>query len=63
MKEIFILRINDRNFSEKLKHDLDVPRRNQTSFGTKSHKYYGPNIWSALSYEIKSAESINITNN
>ena len=63
MKEIFILRINDRNFSEKLKHDLDVPRRNKASSGTKSHKYYGLNIWSASSYEIKSAENLNITNN
>ena len=44
MREIFISRTTNRNFSEKFKLDLNIPRRNQAIFGTKIHKFHGRKI-------------------
>ena len=40
------------------KSNLDIPRRNKVTFGTKSLKFYGPKIWNALAVNIKTAENL-----
>ena len=57
MKEIFEKRDENRVTSNRL--NLNIHRRNQVTFGTKSLKFYGPKIWNALPVNIKSAENLN----
>ena len=56
MRENFETRKTKRAVSERYKINLEIPRVNQTSFGTKSFRFYGPKIWNSLPYHIKSAE-------
>ena len=44
MKEIFEKRDENRVTRDKYKLNLNIPRRNQVTFGTKSLKFYGPKI-------------------
>ena len=39
--------------------NLNIPSRNQVTYGTKSLKFYGPKIWNALPVNIKTAENLN----
>ena len=48
MKEIFEKRDENRVTRDRYKLNLNIPRRNQVTFGTKSLKFYGPKIWNAL---------------
>ena len=48
MKEIFKKRDENRITRDRYKLNLNIPRRNQVTFGTKSLKFYGPKIWNAL---------------
>ena len=44
MKEIFEKRDENRDTHDRYKLNLNIPRRNQVTFGTKSLKFYGPKI-------------------
>ena len=43
---------------EKYNLNLNIPRTNQVTFGTSSLKSYGPKIWNALPFSIKTAENL-----
>ena len=58
MKNIFEMKTNNRIVREKYKLNLNIPRTNQVKFGTNSLKSYGPKIWNALPFSIKTAENI-----
>ena len=58
-KEIFEKRDENRVTRDRYKFNLNIPRRNQVTFGTKSFKFYGPKIWNALPVNIKTAENLN----
>ena len=59
MKDIFEKRDENRVTSDRYKLNLNIPRRNQVTFGTKSLKFYGPKIWNTLPVNIKTAENFN----
>ena len=59
MKEIFEKRDENQVTRDRYKLNLNIPRRNQVTFGTKSLKFYGPKIWNALPVNIKTAENLN----
>ena len=44
MKNVFEMKTDNRIFREKYKLNLNIPRRNQVTFGTNSLKSYGPKI-------------------
>ena len=56
MKEIFEKRDENRVTRDRYKLNLNISRRNQVTFVTKSLKLYGPKIWSALPVNIKTAK-------
>ena len=57
MKNTFEMKTNNRIVREKYKLNLNIPRTNQVTFGTNSLKSYGPKIWNALPFSIKTAEN------
>ena len=59
MKEIFEMRDENQVTHNRYNLNLNIPRRNQVSFGTKSLKLYGPKIWNALPVNIKTAKNLN----
>ena len=59
MKEIFEKSDENRVTRDRYKLNLNIPRRNQVVFGTKSLKFYGPKIWNALPVSIKTVERLN----
>ena len=63
MKEIFELRLCSRPVREQYKLNLNIPRKRQVTFGTKSLESLGPKIWNNLPYHIKSAENLNVFKN
>ena len=58
MKYIFETKTNNRIVREKYKLNLNIPRTNQVTFGANSLKSYGPKIWNALPFSIKTAENL-----
>ena len=48
MNDIFKLRNTDRLTREKYKLNLEIPKPNQATFGTRSLRSYGLKIWNAL---------------
>ena len=58
MNNIFKLKINGREFRDKYKLNLDIPKWNQRTFGYKSLKVLGPKIWNNLPYHIKSSDNL-----
>ena len=59
IREIFETRKTKRAVRERYKINLEIPRvKNQTSFGNKILRFYGPKIWNSLPYHIKSAENL-----
>ena len=59
MKQIFELRKTNRNVPEKYQLNLNISNYDQvTTFGKKSLRIFGPEIWNNLPYHIKS--SINL---
>ena len=63
MREIFETRKTKTAVCERYKINLEIPRVNQASFGTKSLRFYGPRIWDSLPYHIKSAENLSCFKN
>ena len=60
MKEIFELRLSSGPVREQYKLNLNIPRKRQVTFETKSLESLGPKLWNNLSYHIKSAENLNV---
>ena len=63
MKEIFELRLSSGPVREQYKLNLNIPRKRQVTFGTKSLESLGPKIWNNLPYHTKSAENLNVFKN
>ena len=59
MNDIFKLRNTDRITQEKHKLNLEIPKLNQATFGTRSLRSYGQKIWNALPYHIKTSKNVN----
>ena len=59
MNEIFKLRNADRPTREKYKLNLEIPKPNLVTFGKRSLRNYGPKIWNALPYHIKTSDNLN----
>ena len=59
MNDIFKLRNTDRLTREKYKLNLEIPKPNQATFGTSHLRSYGPKIWNALPYHIKTSDNLN----
>ena len=49
---------NDRIDREKYKLNLNIPRTRHVTFGTNNFTSYGPKIWNALLFSIKTAENL-----
>ena len=58
IKNIFEMKRNNRIVRERYKLNLNIPRTNQVTFDTNSLKHYGPKIWNALHFSIKTAENL-----
>ena len=50
---------NSRVVRDTYKLNLSIPTTNQVTFSTNSLKSYGPRIWNALPFNIKTAENLN----
>ena len=48
---------NKRVVRNRYKLNFNIPRTNQVTFGTKSRTSYGPKIWNALPFNMKTAEN------
>ena len=59
MNDIFKLRYTDRLTREKYKLNLEIPKPNQATFGASHLRSYGPKIWNALPYHIKTSDNLN----
>ena len=44
---------------EKYKLNLEILKPNQTTFGRRSLRSYGPKIWNAIPYHIKTSDNLN----
>ena len=60
MKEIFELRLCSRPVREQYELSLNIPRKKQVAFGTKSLESLAPKIWKNMPYDIKSAKNLNV---
>ena len=58
-KEIVEKSDENRVTRDRYKLNLNIRRRNQVTFGTKSLKFCGTKIWNALPVNIKTAENLN----
>ena len=58
MKKIFEMKKNNRVTRNRYKLNLYIPRTNQVTFGTNSLKSYDPEVWNALHFIIKTAETL-----
>ena len=59
MNDIFKLKNTDRLTREKYNLNLEIPKLNQATFGTKILRSYGPKIWNVLPYHIKTSDNLN----
>ena len=59
MNDIFKLKNTDRLTREKDKPNPEISKPNQATFGTRSLWSYGPKIWNALPYHIKTSDNLN----
>ena len=59
MNDILKHRNTDRLTREKYKRNLEIPKLNQATFGTRTLKTYGPKIWNALPYHINTSDNLN----
>ena len=50
---------NNRVARDRYKLNLNIPRTMQVMSGTNSLKSYGPKIWNALPFNIKTADNLN----
>ena len=60
MKNIFKLRETIRPVREAYKMNLEMPRINQVTFGTRSLRILGPKIWNSLPLHVKSSENLSL---
>ena len=60
IKDIFKLKITNRQTWEKYKLNLEIPWSNQVRFGTKSLTCLGPKVRNSLPYHIKGLENLTI---
>ena len=60
MKNIFKLRETIRPVREAYKMNLEIPRINQATFGTRSLRILGPKIWNSLPLHVKSCENLSL---
>ena len=58
MKDLFELRKSSRPVCDQYKLNLDIPKCNQATFGTKSLRFLGTRVWNSLPLHIKSAENL-----
>ena len=63
MNNIFKLKINSREVSDKYKLNLDIPKWNQRNFDYKSVKVLGPKIWNNLPYHVESSDTLHTFTN
>ena len=63
MKEIFQLRLCSGPVREQYKLKLNISRKRQVTFGTKTLESLGPKHWNNLRYHIKSAKNLNVFKN
>ena len=63
MKDIFKLRLSFRPVREQYILNLNIPKKRQATFGTKSLESLGPKIWNNLPCHIKSAKNLNVLKN
>ena len=63
MKEIFEKRDENRISRNRYKLNLNIPRRNQVTFGAKSLEFYGSKIWNTLPVTTKTAENLTVFQN
>ena len=63
MKEIFQLRLCSGPVREQYKLKLNISRKRQVTFGTKTLESFGPKHWNNLRYHIKSAKNLNVFKN
>ena len=56
MRDLFKLRFTNRPVREKYKMIIIIPEFNQVSYGKKSLRTLGPNLWNSLPYHIKTSE-------
>ena len=62
MKKIFQKREKsdeERITCDRYQLNLNIPRRNQVTFSTKSLKFYVPKIWNAVPVNIKTTANLN----
>ena len=59
MNDTFKLINRDRLTREKYELNLEISKPNQATFVTKSLRSYGPKIWNALLYHIKTSDNLN----
>ena len=52
------LRNTNRLTRKKYKLNLEIPKPNQPTFGTRSLRSYGSKIWNALLYHIKTSDNL-----
>ena len=55
---MFKVRKTNRAQTEQYKLNLETPKSNQDSFGTKSLRIQGRRVWIALPFHIKSKENL-----
>ena len=60
MKDLYKLRAAKRVQREKYKFNLEIPKSNQVTFGTRSLCTQGPKVWNSLPYQIKVTENLEI---
>ena len=58
MNNIFKVKENKRVVREQYKLNLKTPEWNQVTFGAKSLKVYGSNVWNSLPSHIKTSENL-----
>ena len=59
MNENLKLRNTDSLTSKKYNLNLGIPKPNQVTFERRSLWSYGPKIWNALPYHVKTSENLN----
>ena len=58
MKNLFKFRKTNRVQREQYKLNLEIPKSNQVSSGTKRLRIQGPTVWNALPFRIKWKENL-----
>ena len=59
MNDIFKLRNTYRLTRAKYKLNLQIPKPNEATFGTRSLRSYGLKIWNVVPYHIKTSDNLN----